>query len=117
MKTSSDPAEAKRIDKPTAWACLAANLFTVPGVGTVAAGRKIGYLQAALGLVGFGLSVLGFVGILRDWGETGGQPEGMTPSLWVGVAGICLWGASWLWALASSLRLHRQAREEAKKTP
>jgi hypothetical protein len=97
------------IDKPTAWACAAANAAALPGLGTLAAGRRIGYAQAALALAGFALSLFGLAGILRDWSNQGGPPERITPSLWLGLAGIGLYAIAWLWALSSSLRLHRQA--------
>jgi hypothetical protein len=91
-------------------------VFTVPGLGTIAAGRKLGYLQAVMGLGGFVLSLIGFIGLLREWAAAGEMPEHVTPSLWVGLLGIALWGSGWLWALASSMKLHREAREAGKKT-
>jgi hypothetical protein len=112
MSSSSERDRGRRarlIDKPTAWACAAANAAALPGLGTVAAGRRVGYLQAALALLGFALTLLGLVGIIRDWSRDGALPDRITSSLWVGLAGIAVYAAAWLWALSSSLRIHRQA--------
>jgi hypothetical protein len=111
MKISSAHAGPTVIDKPTAWACALTNAVTLPGLGTIAGGRKIGYVQAACALLGFALSLGGLLAHLRLWYDTGEIPEGFTRGLLVAVAGMLLFGFAWLWALASSIRLHRQATE------
>ena len=110
MNTSSEPDRPKSVDKPTAWACTLANLVTVPGLGSLAAGRKIGYVQAVLSLLGFALSFLGLIGFLRDWRVRGDYPEGFTPSLWLALAGMALFLTGWLWALQTSIGLHGEAK-------
>jgi hypothetical protein len=117
MNTSSGPNGPKTVDKPTAWACTLANVVTVPGLGSLAAGRKTGYAQAALALAGFGLSFLGLAGFLRDWRERGEYPEGFTPSLWVALAGVGLFLTGWLWALRTSVQLHGKATPRAAPPP
>lgn len=109
MKTSSAHAGPTPIDKPTAWACAVTNAATVPGLGTIAGGRKVGYVQAAFALLGFALSLVGLLGHLRVWYDTGEMPEGFTRGLVVAVVGLMLFGLAWLWALASSIQLHREA--------
>jgi hypothetical protein len=78
-------------------------------LGTIAGGRKIGYVQAACALVGFGLSLGGLVAHLRIWYQTGEMPRTFTVGLLVAAAGMLLFAMAWLWALASSVRLHREA--------
>jgi len=78
-------------------------------LGTIAGGRKVGYLQAACALLGFALSLGGFLAHLRVWYDTGEMPQGFTRGLVAAGAGIVLFGFAWLWALASSIQLHRQA--------
>lgn len=109
MKASSANAEPKPVDKPTAWACALANAATLPGLGTIAGGRKIGYVQAALALVGFALTLLGLVGHMREWMARGEMPEEFTFGLRLGLLGMAVFGTAWLWALRSSLELHRGA--------
>ncbi len=111
MKSSSAPGGAKPIDRPTAWACTITNAVTLPGLGTVAGGRKIGYLQAALALLGFGMSLLWMGGVIRDWMASGEFPEGVGPWLLVGLGGICIYGVAWFWALGSSLSLLQEAKK------
>jgi hypothetical protein len=93
------------MDKPTAWSCAVANLAALPGLGSLAAGRRIGFAQAALALAGFGLSLLWLAGFIRDWLEEGELHLGWRPTLWVGLAGIGLFGIAWLWALGTSRKL------------
>lgn len=109
MKTSLAHEAKSPIDKPTAWACTVTNAVTLPGLGSLAAGRKVGYAQAACALIGFLLSFGGLLGHLRVWYATGEMPEGFTAGLVVAVLGMTLFGLAWLWALTSSIRLHRQA--------
>jgi len=109
MKTSSVKLAPPTIDKPTAWACALTNAATLPGLGTLVGGRRVGFAQAACALVGFGLSLGGLLGHLRVWYDTGEMPREFTASLAVALVGLGLFGFAWLWALASSIRLHRQA--------
>jgi len=109
MKTSSARAGQEPIDKPTAWACTITNAAALPGLGTLAGGCKVGYVQAACALSGFALSLGGLVAHLRVWFDTGEMPEGFTRGLMVAVLGLGLFASAWLWALASSIRMHRRA--------
>jgi hypothetical protein len=109
MKTSSVKAGPTPIDKPTAWACTVTNAATLPGLGTIAGGRKVGYVQAVFALLGFALSLVGLLEHLRVWYSTGEMPEGFTRGLFVALVGLMLFGLAWLWALASSIQLHREA--------
>lgn len=97
------------IDTPTAWACTTANALALPGLGTIAAGRRIGYAQAALALVGLILSVVGLVAHLERWYRDGELPQEVTPALWLALAGVGAFALAWFWALTSSIRLHRKA--------
>jgi len=117
MKISSDPAAPPPIDRPTAWACAITNAATVPGLGTIAGGRKIGYVQAACALLGFGLSLGGLVAHLRVWYNTGDLPEGFTHGLLVALFGLILFALAWLWALTSSIQLHRHATRSPPAPP
>ncbi len=98
------------MDKSTAWSCTITNLAALPGLGSLAAGRRIGYAQAAVALAGFGLSLLWMGLFIRDWRAQGELPIGWRPTLWVGITGIGLFGAGWLWALVTSRSLLREAR-------
>ena len=109
MKNSSAAAPRPRIDRPTAWACTLTNAVTLPGLGTIAGGSKLGYVQAALALVGFVLSALGLVAHVRVWIDRGELPQEFTGGLVLALAGLALFATAWLWALGSSIRLHRQA--------
>jgi len=118
MKRFLAPADRKPIDKPTAWACTVTNLVTLPGLGTLAGGRRIGYVQGVLALVGFVLSGWGGIGLIRSWMAEGELPLGFTPDLIRGLVGIIVYGTAWLWSLGSSVAFHREAKaNEASRVP
>jgi hypothetical protein len=87
----------------------------LPGLGTVAGGRKIGYAQAACAWLGEALSLLGLIGLVRLWMKVGHLPKGFGLELLTAMAGVGMFGGAWLWALSSSLSLLRQARRNAAR--
>ena len=85
------------------------NLLVLPGAGSLMMGRKVGWAQAALALVGFGLTVVWLVTLLTGWIRT--QSLDLADvDLRLGLAGIAVFGGAWLWSLASSLDAVRRAR-------
>ncbi|MCZ7636453.1 MAG: hypothetical protein M5U12_10770 [Verrucomicrobia bacterium] len=110
MKTSSASGRDRPVDRATAWACLWTNVLTLPGLGSVAAGRAIGYAQAGTALAGFGLTLHGLFRIVRAWLDVGELPVGFTTSFWVSLVGVAMFAAAWLWALITSLGILRDAR-------
>lgn len=114
MKTSSAGAPPKLLDRPTAWACTVTNLVTLPGLGSLAARRKVGYAQAGLALTGFGLTTWWLVRTLLDWFASGELKAEFNATLLIGLAGVLVFGVAWLWALATSLQLHREARQNER---
>jgi hypothetical protein len=93
-----------------AWAGLAVNLLVLPGAGSLMSGRKVGWLQAALALVGFALTAAWLVSLLAAWVRAGEIVLEGGLDLRLGLAGIGVFGAAWLWSLASSLDAIRRAR-------
>src|SRR5262245_4419971 len=57
MFSASNP---KALSRSKAWTCVAINQLACPGLGTIMAGRWSGYLQAAIMLLGFFLT-MGFM--------------------------------------------------------
>ena len=97
------------MDKPTAWACTASNLAVLPGLGSLAAGRRVGYAQATLAILGFGSTLVG--GALLARKLYAGDPEIDWWAAAIAVGGMSVFGAGWLWSLLTCLDLHRLARE------
>ena len=56
MKFSLTPGRNRPLDRQTAWGCFTANQFALPGLGSLAAGRRTGYTQMALALAGLALT-------------------------------------------------------------
>ena len=113
-----------------------ANQFTLPGVGSLAAGRRVGYAQVALGLIGalpilaFSIRVLiaayhvqqtvGSFGALDDQMDYIQQgfreiPHTWGLYFWVGLPGTVLFIIAWLWALASSTSILLESRKETPR--
>jgi len=81
----------------------------LPGAGSLMMGRKAGWLQAALALAGFSLTVVWLITLVAGWIRTQSLDlEGV--DLRLGLAGIGAFGAAWLWSLGSSLDAIRRAR-------
>jgi hypothetical protein len=58
MKISLALGQARPLSRSEAWGCFTANL-ALPGSGSLAAGRAVGYFQMALCLAGFAVSIIG----------------------------------------------------------
>ena len=106
------------MDRPDAWNYLWTNLLVLPGMGSVMAGRKVGYLQAPLALGGMVLTFTFAVLYVRDWIRLGVIP---LPPDWsllrIGLLGVGLFAAGWCWALLTGLNLLRNARPPATPHP
>ena len=99
------------------------NAFALPGLGTIMAGRAIGYVQAALMCLGFFLSA-GFmmlylgssVGSLNRFMLTGVSEDPTVhyePWFWMLWLGLALSLFAWIWSIISSLTILRQAPPDA----
>jgi hypothetical protein len=95
----------QRMDEARAWACLMTNLLVLPGLGSLLGGRRAGWAQAALALVGFALSAVWLVWFVAAFLREGGFPLDGGPYLPMGILGVALFGASWVWGLATGLSL------------
>lgn len=107
MKTFSADQDQPPIDRSKAWSYLITNLLVLPGLGSLMAKRKVGYIQIPLGLGGFCLTLIGLVQIALAWAHTFEFPADRAPYLLV-VLGIVVFLAAWGWSLATSLALFRK---------
>lgn len=103
------------VNRTEAWACLTANL-ALPGSGSLAAGKPIGYYQLALAAVGFILSLATCIHLLA-WmlgngnalNQTSDDPVENWSILWHEIrwplAGLGIFAISLLWATITSLQI------------
>jgi len=97
-----------------AWAALASNLLVLPGLGSLLAGRvRAGLAQCAIALAGFAMTLVWLLRVLALMRAAGTLFLDPPPHVGLGLAGIALFGAAWLWAGATSWRLVRHARRQA----
>jgi hypothetical protein len=122
MKYSLTLGSRRALNRSEARACLAANL-ALPGAGSLAAGRAIGYLQMIMAFAGLIVSVLTGIPMiewaLSNWSRLSdplSDPSGVLLDLWQHarwpLAGIGLYAIGILWAVATSLKLLAQAPGE-----
>jgi hypothetical protein len=97
-------------DEARAWACLFTNLLVLPGLGSIIAGRRSGWPQAAIALAGFVLTTVWLVWFLAAWSRGGEFPLDPGPYLPVGALGVLLFTVSWVWSLLTGLLIVRDAR-------
>ena len=115
MKTRLGPSQSQPLDRPVAWACLASNLLVLPGLGSVTAGRRIGYAQMGVALVGFGLTGIWFVWFMIQWIHSEEMPTVFGPYFWTCCLGVTLSALAWSWALASSIGILKDAYSQEEK--
>ena len=123
MTTSSVPIRPKPRKRTPAWLWVIVNQFAFPGLGTIMMGRRVGYIQASIMVVGFVL-VTGFllwfiVCVVRyaanpTWSEaefTGRYRPYKGALHW----GLALCATAWAWALVSSIQILR-AQQRNRET-
>jgi len=106
----------KILTRERAWACAAMNQLAFPGLGTIMAGRRIGYVQATIMVAGFclflGFMLFYFAWFARFMSFGGGEQVdqyGYRSWLWMLFIGLGLSAFAWCWALVDSLSIVRQA--------
>jgi hypothetical protein len=123
MKFSLILRSPRPLTRSEARACLAANL-ALPGAGSLAAGRPLGYAQMAVALGGTIVSVVTgipmFEWALSNWARltapSSDDPlEGLS-ELWLHmrwpIVGICIVAIAILWAGVTGMRLISKAPED-----
>jgi len=93
------------------------NQFATPGLGSVLAGRYVsGGGQLILAVTGFSFFLLWFIAVMRQfYGQIEGNVE-IRPVGWIGLTGLIIFAASWLWALVTSISIWREAKR-SRATP
>jgi hypothetical protein len=131
MKFSLKLGNRRPLDRSTAWACVMANQFAIPGLGSLAAGRRAGYAQIILATIGI-LPTLAFslrllIALYHLQQSIGGfgsidellvhlkthlrqLPHAWGLYFWIGAPGVAFFATAWFWALISSIAIVSQAQ-------
>jgi hypothetical protein len=127
MKLNLKLGTPRPLNRSEAWGCVTANL-AVPGSGSLAAGRAVGYWQMAVYFTGFILSLAGTVSPIRwylansarmnhppeeDWGEAFGPLLSLLHAarwLLLGIA-LCVFALSW--AAVTSFQIMQTRRKDS----
>jgi hypothetical protein len=99
------------LTRAEAWGALGANLLLCPGLGSLYAGRRAGWVQALLSITGGILFCAAIVLFFAKWARLG-RPPGLGGRIGLaGFAGLAVFFLGWLWALATGLSVLREARQ------
>ena len=112
------------IDRARARACLVANL-SLPGLGSLHAGRRVGWAQIFLAGCGFALSLSFGCWFVIEWVRSGrlpiltildrGElPPGFLKFLLIGLAGLGVFVVALGWAFITSLLICQQAKDHER---
>jgi hypothetical protein len=94
-----------------AWASLTTNVLVLPGLGTLAGGRRReGAIQMLVALVGFAATCVWLVAWVMDVVRTASLPDGLGPYAVWGVGGLALCVVAWVWGLMSGLAIVRESK-------
>ena len=103
---------AKPVNRTTARNSFLINQLATPGLGSLLAGRYLtGAGQLLLAVAGFILVVAWFILMaMQMYQQVDGGQARQGSVAWVGELGALVFAAAWLWSLATSLSLLREAR-------
>lgn len=108
------------LTRSKAWTCAGINQLAFPGLGTIISGKKIGYVQAALMLIGFVLSLYFMVSYATslytglsdpNWGPSV-LKEALSQKKWYGITGGLLSVIAWTWALLDSVHIILESQKQ-----
>lgn len=108
--------------RETAWACLVSNQLVLPGLGTILAGRPVGYVQAAfsaLAALGAGIFIVWALPRLGDMLNLPEDDEALLalfeawrPWMMLGLGSIAVFLFTWCWAWCSSISILLASRSD-----
>jgi hypothetical protein len=109
---------ARPLDRTKARNCFLINQFATPGLGSLMAGRlAAGIGQLLVAVAGFTLVMLWFtlrMSQVYDQVVNDAEPKS---AAWALGSGAAVFAAAWLWSLATSLSVLRQARTSEPVAP
>jgi hypothetical protein len=105
------------MDRHDAAACMASNLMVFPGVGSLAAGRGSGYGHVILAFIGTAATVFGGWRAVSQYFRTEEPGLEFWRNMAVALAGMFVFGTGWLWALATSLDIMKEAKSGSETPP
>jgi hypothetical protein len=123
MKLQLTLAKPHPLTRSEAWGCVTANL-AVPGAGSLAAGRAVGYAQMAVYFTGFIMTIVGSIAFFRWYMANMEQINQMKETDPVGALLLCCRAMRWVllgialfvvalgWAAATSFQIMKCRRKD-----
>ena len=104
------------VSRQQARTCVIVNQLACPGIGTFMGGRRVaGLIQATMMIAGF-CAVITW-GVLQisavyKFALDARATEVKQPPGWLGIVGLALCVAAWVWALVSSFQILHESRRQ-----
>jgi hypothetical protein len=127
MKISLALGPRERLSRETAWGCFTSNL-ALPGLGSLMAGRAVGYAQMVLAVGGLGLTLILGLRFLAWYLMNNARLRGTQDDPWATllevwhalrwpVVGMSVFVLGLLWALWTSVQVLQAAKREPPTVP
>ena len=97
------------VNRSEAWGCLMMNLLVCPGMGTIVAGKRIGFVQLAGAGIGMALTLVGVFKLLGEFSMSAGQLNINSQTVFIALFGIGLFLIFWAWGIVSGISILRSA--------
>jgi len=110
MKTSSTGSPPRIISSEKAKACLIANALICPGVGSLRANDRSGYLQLLLAVGGALYMVGSFTQYFMIYARTLLPPDDVRPYLKRCGVGLAIFFIGWTWSVVTGMAVLRRAK-------
>ena len=101
------------LNSSQAWACLWTNLLVLPGLGSIMARRRVGYIQAVIAVAGVMLTGICLMELLGEIVSRQEVPANWHGYLWWGGGGLGAFIAGWCWSAWDSLQIVRRAKRDS----
>lgn len=95
------------VNRSEAWGCLVMNALICPGMGTLVAGRKIGFAQIAGAGVGLLIALMAFFKLLADLSLIATGEKVPKQAFVIGLIGVGVFAIFWIWGLITGFSILR----------
>ena len=95
------------INRSEAWGFLLINVLVCPGMGTLLAGKKVGFFQLAGAGTGLLIALIGFFKLLADLSLIATGEKVPKLAFIIGIAGVAVFLVFWVWAIISGFLILR----------
>jgi hypothetical protein len=105
------------LDEKSARGCLLVNLAFWPGLGSVLARRKSGWVQMAMAMGGLFTLFFALQQFMAMLMEETREPRWSDHFVWEAIIGVGLFAVAWIWGLFTGLSIRARVGQPPKLPP